>query len=49
MMATLGIAARFPESSEMFKQTKNLAKYFERHSQRDSFKGTVPPPPPAKN
>ena len=49
MMATLGIAARFPESSTMFKQTKNLSKYFERHAERDSFKGTMPPPPPPKS
>ena len=49
MMATLAVAGRFPESSAMFKQTKNLAKYFERHAERESFKSTVPPPPPPKS
>jgi glutathione S-transferase len=33
-----------PESGALMAGAKELAKYFERHSQRASFKATVPPP-----
>src|SRR5262249_38826516 len=32
------------ESSAMLKDAKNLTRYFEQHSQRESFRATVPPP-----
>jgi glutathione S-transferase len=33
-----------PESSAILANAKELTKYFEQHSQRESFKATVPPP-----
>lgn len=39
---------RFPEGAEMVKSAKNLHAYFTRHSERPSFKNTMPPPPAAR-
>ena len=36
------------ESAEMLKSHKNLATYYAKHSERPSFKNTVPPPPPTQ-
>lgn len=48
LMATLASASRLPEFGALMKEAVNLQRYFERHSQRESFKATIPPPPPPK-
>jgi glutathione S-transferase len=48
VMPILYYLQRFPEGSGMVKSAKNLAAYFARHSERPSFKATIPPPPPKK-
>jgi glutathione S-transferase len=48
LMPILFYIQRPPESSEMFKSSKNLSAYFARHAERPSFKNTTPPPPPSQ-
>jgi glutathione S-transferase len=45
LMPILAYLMNFPESGEAIRNAKHLAAYFERHSQRPSFKNTIPPPP----
>jgi len=37
--------AMFPEGAAALRNAKSLAGYYERHSQRPSFKNTIPPVP----
>ena len=48
LMPILFYIQRPPESSEMFKNSKNLSAYFARHAERPSFKNTTPPPLPGQ-
>jgi glutathione S-transferase len=49
LMPTLFSAHRFAEFGALMKQAPNLQRYYERHAERESFKATMPPPPPAKD
>ena len=44
LLPTLAYLQVLPESAEMLASAKQLTQYFDRHSQRASFKATVPPP-----
>jgi len=44
LLPTLAYLRECPESGETFNEAKQLARYFSRHSERASFKATVPPP-----
>jgi glutathione S-transferase len=46
MMPILFYAVKFPEGAEMVNGAKNLKAFYEKNSQRASFKNTDPPPPP---
>jgi len=48
LMPILFYMHRPSESAEMLKSHKNLATYYAKHSERPSFKNTVPPPPPTQ-
>jgi glutathione S-transferase len=48
MTVTLWTSRRFPELDAMVKKTQNLSNYIDRHAARESFKATMPPPPPKK-
>ena len=48
LMPILYYVQRFPEGSGMVKSAKNLSAYFACHSERPSFKATMPPPFPAR-
>jgi len=48
LMPILYYIQRFPEGRGMVEKAKNLAAYFARHSERPSFKATIPPPPPGR-
>ena len=48
LMPILYYVQRFPEGSGMVQSAKNLSAYFARHSERPSFKATIPPPFPAR-
>jgi glutathione S-transferase len=48
LMPILAYLMRCPESSDAIHNARHLAAYFEKHSQRPSFKATLPPPPPAQ-
>ncbi len=49
MTVTLATARRLPELGAMIKESPNLARYIDTHTARESFKATMPPPPPAKS
>jgi glutathione S-transferase len=49
LMPTLFSAHRFPDFGALMKQAPNLQRYYERHAERESFRATMPPPPPAKS
>lgn len=42
LLPIVHFARRLPESGELIGKTKNLARYYERHTQRESFKATEP-------
>ena len=44
ILPVLAYLRDLPESGAMLNDAKNLTRYFEQHSQRKSFKRTVPPP-----
>jgi glutathione S-transferase len=44
LLPLLAYLRDLPESGAMLTGTRDLARYFEQHSQRESFKATVPPP-----
>jgi glutathione S-transferase len=44
LLPILAYLNELPESGAMLADAKELARYFDRHSQRASFKATVPPP-----
>jgi hypothetical protein len=44
LMPLLAYLRTFPESSVMLAQADHLEAYFTKHSARDSFVRTVPPP-----
>ncbi|MGA9728767.1 MAG: glutathione S-transferase family protein, partial [Methylocella sp.] len=44
LLPTLAYLRDLPEGSEILAGAKELTRYFERHSERASFKTTVPPP-----
>jgi glutathione S-transferase len=48
LMPILYYVQRSPEGSGMVQSAKNLSAYFVRHSERPSFKATIPPPFPAR-
>lgn len=43
LLPIVHFARRLPESGEFIGKTKNLAPYYERHKERESFKATEPP------
>ena len=48
LMPILYYVQRSPEGSGMVQSAKNLSAFFARHSERPSFKATIPPPFPAR-
>jgi len=48
LMPILYYVQRFPEGGEMVQSAKNLSAYFARHSDRQSYKASFPPPLPAR-
>jgi glutathione S-transferase len=44
LLPILAYLRECPESGEMLANAKELARYFDQHSGRASFKATVPPP-----
>ena len=48
LMPILYYIQRFPEGSGMVQSAKNLSAYFACHSERPSFKATIPPPFPRR-
>ena len=48
LMPILYYIQRFPEGRGMMEKAKNLAAYYGKHSERASFKATIPPPPPPR-
>jgi glutathione S-transferase len=44
LLPILAYLRDLPESGAILASAKELTKYFDRHSQRESFKATVPPP-----
>ncbi|HLN49180.1 MAG TPA: glutathione S-transferase family protein [Steroidobacteraceae bacterium] len=44
LLPVLAYLRECPESGEAMNATKELAQYLNRHSERASFKATVPPP-----
>jgi len=45
LMVILYYLRQFPESAALLQQTKNLEAYYAQHSERPSFKNTIPPRP----
>jgi glutathione S-transferase len=43
LMAILASARRFPELDQLIRENKNLARYYDQHAARESFKATMPP------
>jgi len=43
LLPVLAYLSACKESSEMLANTESLSQYFNRHSQRASFKATIPP------
>jgi len=48
IMPILFYVRKFPEGAEAIAAAKNLAAYYDRNAERESFKNTIPPPPPAQ-
>jgi glutathione S-transferase len=48
LMPILYHVQRFPEGRAMVQSAKNLSAHFARHSERPSFKATIPPPFPPR-
>ena len=46
LMPVLYYVQRFPEGGEMVQPAKSLSDYFARHSERQSYKASFPPPLP---
>lgn len=44
LLPVVHFVRRLPESGELIANSKNLARYHERHKERESFKATEPPP-----
>ena len=49
MTVTLATARRLPELGVMIKESPKLSRYIDTHTARESFKATMPAPPPPKS
>jgi glutathione S-transferase len=48
LLPILAYVRNLPEGGKLIGETMHLKNYFGRHSERESFKLTAPPPPPGK-